>query len=165
MILVSAISFALIDSRQPLNPRDLDPVEQGFHDVEPLMIDARNLTRQLRDPANFEQVYAVPGRDDLFMRIHGGLIAVFPRSVYVPTRRGGVPVIPPGTRFYIGDLPAALLGTEAPGEVSDAAGLRIEPDRATDSAESAGAEPGSIWTDETYRRSRIGELMSRAAGH
>lgn len=89
-----------------------EPVENGVADADPLSIGLRELQVDLRDPVGFEQVFRVPGRDDLLMRVDGGLFAIFPRSVYFQTRSGNVPVIPNDTTFYIGEpafplLPAA----------------------------------------------------------
>lgn len=82
--------------------RDLEPVEQRVADVDPLAASIRQIETGLRQPTGFEQVYRVPGDDEHFMRIDGGLYAVFPRSVYTNRRFGELPLIPANTVFSIG---------------------------------------------------------------
>jgi len=92
--------------------RDLEPVEQTVEDVDPLARSIRRIERGLRQPTGFESVYRLPGDHDRFMRIDGGLYAVFPRSVYLNTRMGEVPLIPANTVFWIG--PPPFLETQEP---------------------------------------------------
>jgi hypothetical protein len=81
----------------------LTPVEQGVSDVGALSTSLRLMNPGIRAPSGFDQVYRAPGRSNMLMRIEGGLTAVFPESVYVPTGQGGTyAAIPPGTTFYIG---------------------------------------------------------------
>ena len=81
---------------------DLKPLDQTVEDTSPLAISLRQIERGLRKPSAFDQVYRVPNRDDLLMRIEGGMYAVFPQSVYTRGRNGTLPLIPAGTVFYIG---------------------------------------------------------------
>ncbi len=86
--------------------QELQRVEEVWGDAGPLNTSLRSLDIDMRQPSNFEHVYRVPGSGDLLTRMDGSLAAVFPRSVYASRRRGGVvPVIPPGTVFYIGGVP------------------------------------------------------------
>jgi hypothetical protein len=79
------------------------PLDQSRADVGPLSSSLREMQPELRLPTGFQNVYRVPGHDDLLMRMDGGLIAVFPRSTYVRTgKHGSRAVIPPGTVFHIG---------------------------------------------------------------
>jgi hypothetical protein len=81
----------------------LTPVEQGVGDVGALSTSLRQVNLGLGVPSGFEQVYRAPGRSNMLMRIEGGLMAVFPESVYVPNADGGsLAAIPAGTTFYIG---------------------------------------------------------------
>ncbi|HWB19065.1 MAG TPA: hypothetical protein VG711_02105, partial [Phycisphaerales bacterium] len=85
--------------------QDLKEVDQGFGDEGPLRTSLRDFSVDLRLPTGFQKVYQVPGREDELMRVSGGLIAVFPRSVYATGRGGGqLPLIPPGTVYYIGGI-------------------------------------------------------------
>lgn len=81
------------------------PVEQTVGDVSPLSVSLRRLEVGLRQPVGFDQVYRVTGEDgeDRFMRRHGGLRAVFPRSLYSTNRsQQSEALIPPNTVFQIG---------------------------------------------------------------
>jgi hypothetical protein len=110
--------------------RELDPVEQGIDDVDPLSASLRDLQHELRTPFGFQRVYRVPGRDDLLMRAHGGLYAVFPRSWYERTRRGTIVMVPPQTIFFIGQPTAAMLGPAPPGTATDEDDRITSPDGA-----------------------------------
>ena len=81
---------------------DLKPLDQTVEDTSPLSISLRQIERGLREPSAFDQVYRVPNRDDLLMRIEGGIYAIFPQSVYTRGKNGTLPLIPAGTVFYIG---------------------------------------------------------------
>src|SRR5205814_2404538 len=74
--------------------RPLEPVDQAVEDINPLSMSLRHMQFDLRQPAGFEQVYAVPGHPDLLMRANGGLFAVFPQSVYAQGKSGLVPLVP-----------------------------------------------------------------------
>jgi hypothetical protein len=92
-------------------PGTLRPVDQGVADLGPLGIGRQSLQRDLRTSDDFQNLYSfqrtdVFGRQEtLFFRRAGAITAVFPRSAYVPTRRGLAPTIPAGTIFYLGDPP------------------------------------------------------------
>lgn len=109
---------------QPRSPitrmRDLEPVEQRVADVDPLGTSIRQIETGLRQPFGFEEVYRVPGDDEYFMRIDGGLYAVFPRSVYTNRRFGELPLIPANTVFSIGP-PDFLLREAEPEPRNEAA--------------------------------------------
>jgi hypothetical protein len=92
--------------------RDLQPVEQQVEDVDPLAHSMRRIERGLQQPFGFEQVYRVPSDDELYMRIDGGLYGVFPRSVYLNTKEGDMPLIPANTVFWIGTPSFLLLGEQ-----------------------------------------------------
>ena len=81
---------------------DLKPLDQTVEDISPLSISLRHIERGLREPSAFDQVYRVPDRDDLLMRIEGGIYAVFPQSMYTQGENGTLPLIPAGTVFHIG---------------------------------------------------------------
>ena len=81
---------------------DLKPLDQTVEDTSPLSISLRQIERGLREPSAFDQVYRVPDRDDLLMRIEGGIYAIFPQSMYTRGKNGILPLIPAGTVFHIG---------------------------------------------------------------
>jgi hypothetical protein len=84
----------------------LKPVDPGVSDVGPLSGPGRVLPADLRQPANFDRVYEVEiDGKPYFVRAHGGVYAVFPRSDYVQTRAGVAPIVPAGTVFHLGSLP------------------------------------------------------------
>lgn len=97
-----AVVALLMLSQAASGQQELKSVEANVGDLGPLSRSLRSLGADLRQPTNFDRVYRVPGQDDRFMRINGGLYAVFERSLYAPTRDGLVPLIPGGTVFYIG---------------------------------------------------------------
>lgn len=86
-------------------------VEETIADVGPLSVSLRSLSVDLRQPSGFDSVYQLPGKDGKFMRVQGGLYAVFSRSLYKSTKQGKVATIPDGTVFYIG--PPSFLRDEA----------------------------------------------------
>lgn len=147
--------------------RVMDP---AVEDLGPLSESLRLLDTGLGLPGSFENVQAVPGYDDLYMRVAGGLYAVFPRSLYVSTRFGEAPIIPNDTVFYIGPppslsdavpprpLPEELMAPRAIG-----AGSRV-----ISGNEPSAPSPGdadfvpSIAESSGYRSARLLELMRRA---
>jgi hypothetical protein len=90
-------------------------VEQGVADTSPLSADLRVQPLELRYPFGFDTVYQGRLTDqygasrDYFARRDGALTAVFPRSIYTEMGNGVRSVdVPPGTVYYIGDLPPEL---------------------------------------------------------
>ena len=78
----------------PSTKPTLKPVDPGVADVDPLGTSTRILPKDLRQPANFDRVYEVElNGKRFFVRAHGGVYAVFPRSDYVQTNRGAVPIL------------------------------------------------------------------------
>jgi hypothetical protein len=86
------------------------PLDQSVNDVNPLATSFRHMQEDFRQPLGFSEVYPVPGRPDLLMRVNGSVYAVFPQSVYSEGKKGIVPMIPANTVFYIGAPP----GSSAP---------------------------------------------------
>lgn len=89
---------------------DLKPLDQTVEDTSPLSRSLRHIERGLREPTAFEQVYRFSGREDMLVRIDGGIFALFPRSMYTPGENGTVPAIPAGTVFHIGYPDLELFG-------------------------------------------------------
>lgn len=125
LMLSVAGANALFAQAPPASRTPPTPLDQSVADTGPLSTSLRKLDPGLQQPAGFDDVYVVPGRDDLLMRIDGGVVAVFPRSTYMRTRQGTLPLIPPGTTFYIG-IPAHLaLGPPLPDEAKPGALFRV----------------------------------------
>lgn len=92
-------------------------VQQGVADAGPLHVDLRVQPVELRAPMDYDSVYrgTLPngygGTTDYFARISGAVTAVFPQSVYIDAAEGvRSAVVPPGTVYYIGELPEELTG-------------------------------------------------------
>jgi len=83
----------------------LEPIDPGAADLGPLGLQARVLPTPLRLDQNFGMLYRAmaPDGSAIFARRDGGITAVFPRSAYVGTPMGDLPLIPPDTRFIIGE--------------------------------------------------------------
>lgn len=121
----------------------LEPVDPGASDVGHLGLQTRLVPMSLRDDRDFGILYRAVTADGepVFARRDGGITALFPRSAYVDTPDGAIPLIPPDTRFIIGEPTAAFaqglgLGSRAAGRIADpSGGLRLDgriSDRAVD---------------------------------
>jgi hypothetical protein len=162
----------------PPGARRVDP---GLGDVGPLEGVSRvDLRRELRQERGFDSVYRLelpkpmgaPGStSSTFFRVDGGLTAVFPQSFYTPTSEGQIPIIPPGTKFYIGKLPESVVGTPAPRERSPlqvdlSVPMRVpdpQPPRPQAQETQPAAVGTSIWDDENFRQRTVARLLDRAA--
>lgn len=165
---LAAILIAIAGTTlSPAHAQNLRPVEPDFGDTDPLRTNLRRLQDPLVAPNGFDRVFADDERG-VFMRISGAVRAVFPRSSYVPTPYGNLPIFPAGTVFEIGRIP------EQPAEPHPLAGhATAAPINGRVDGARIGAvrlpraihEPTgpSIWTDETLRQARITGLIDRAA--
>lgn len=172
----------------PSTGQQLRPLDPGVADADPLSLSLRDARVDLRRPTGFQHVYQVPGRDDRYMRISGGIYAVFPQSMYAPTRHGPAPLIPAGTIFFVGppswmQPPALAQASEQPpsplrvqtrvnarideallDEVQTPAPLPPQTAEARDSAAASSTPAGPrIVSDQEYRGERIARLLSHAA--
>lgn len=149
-------------------PKKVDP---GTTDASSAAVSLRRMDVDLRRPTGFENVYLFQGADifgrgqSMFMRIDGGVTAMFPRSVYVPTRLGMLPEIPPGTIFYIGALPPGPRDPAShisPTFLNTSLSMRSSP--APESLPAIREVPiaRSLISNEVYRRHRIEALLSVA---
>lgn len=161
---------------------------QGVDDLGSGRISFRSLPEVFRADTGFEHVYEAP--DGRFYRMAGGLVAVFDRSEYVPTRSGAAPVIPADTVFHIGppgwmdqippigEAPASSSNTAeraTPASVRLAERVRLEPassertavrSKATQTSVPASPAPASIgetMSDETTRQRRLREIAAAVA--
>ena len=79
-------------------------------DVDALRTSNRLMVTDLRQPQGFGEVYQIP-KDapsryaGWFARVDGAVIAIFPLSQYVETRRGIKPLVPNSTEYFIGSVP------------------------------------------------------------
>ena len=160
-------------------PPGSEKVDPGVGDVGSLGGVSRvNLRKDLRQERGFGSVYKLelptpmggPGAtSSLFFRVDGGVTAVFPESVYESARTGPVPTVPPGTKFYIGQLPTSVVGAPPRGPlptnyVDMSASLRSDaaPGQGVVIPRRYGADR-TIWEDEEVRHRTIGDLLDEAA--
>ncbi|VAX40719.1 hypothetical protein MNBD_PLANCTO03-471 [hydrothermal vent metagenome] len=165
-------------------------VEPGFEDVNDQVLNMRLQLVDMRTPIGFEKVYEIVGSDGLFARRSGAVTAVFDRSIYAGN---AMPLIPAGTVFYLGSLPVDLgqpgvLSPDRLGHRPRVTGERADTPLANTAAEAQVAlrpqarrldlrvQPGestshppmvnpraTIWSSESYRQRRVGELIRAAA--
>ncbi|HZW10372.1 MAG TPA: hypothetical protein VFF69_10755 [Phycisphaerales bacterium] len=162
------------------------PIEEGFDDVSPQAESNRLQPVDTRIPLDFTRVYEIIDAPGLLARRSGAVTAVFPRSIY--NADASAP-IPPGTVFYVGDLPVDLAqpgmftpnapGLAAPARAGNrldtAAGARIQTPivgaridlRVPAAGPALGATPESdqpaptMWQSEAYRQQRVGDILRR----
>jgi len=162
--------------------QELERVEEIWGDAGPLNESLRQLPLDMRRPSGFEHLYRVPGSKNLLTRMDGSLAAVFPRSVYSSSPNGVIPVIPPGTVFYVGGLPDESYNRWGGGQMGGASMFKPHPQRSpinrtlaihtpivrmptvalrsTNATHLGRSEPvPTIWSDEFYRRDRITHLL------
>lgn len=99
--------------RTELRVVELKRVEAFVADMGALSTSGRQQRADLRLPNDFGGVYEIPKDADTpyagwFARARGGMIAVFPRGSYVPSERGMVAIVPPNTRYILGNVPLGL---------------------------------------------------------
>lgn len=172
-ISISLVTAVVARAQSPAPER----VEQGVEDVGPTAVGRVDLRVDLRVGVGWESVYRIRRGDPargiapLFGRRHGALTAVFPYSVYLEIPEGIMPLVPPGTVFYFGDVPPE----EEPAERPRAANFidTLAPVARADQAADAGLpaeravqppEVPTMWTSETYRRHRLRTLIDAALG-
>lgn len=173
--LACLLSTSTVFAQRATDGPQQDPTDGPRRIVDPAVEDVGPLSRSLRLldpgiglPGSFERVEQVPGHDELYMRIAGGLYAVFPRSLYVPTRAGDAALIPNDTIFYIG--PPPLLSEPMPPRPIEPESPRTigSGSRVLHAEQPDGPQPGdpdfqpSIAEPTVYRSARLMELMRRA---
>ncbi len=166
--------------------REISP---GFGDESPQMVDGLFRPVDFRAPVGFDRLYEIIGSGGLFARRSGAVTAVFDRSVYA---WDSTALVPPGTVYYIGDLPVDLArpglfspATRGEGTRASAPSMFRVPSEFADRRAETGAVPGrvdlrvgreaargvppvrqtghSIWSSEAHRQQRVGELIRGAA--
>lgn len=152
----------------------LKPVDPGVADADPLATSGRILPTDLRQPANFDRVYEVElDGKRFFVRAHGGVYAVFPRSDYVQTRQGVIPIVPAGTVFHLGSLPKSERASSSaadtalnPANAKPARPARQDqtpPSNAAPTPESAAAQPAPAARPNPAQRQNTEPPTSDAA--
>jgi len=152
--------------------KGLRPVDPGYADVSALSNSLKVPAIDLRQPTDFTGVYHAPEHigDNMFVRFSGGIAAVFHKSEYIDVGGVGVPVVAPGTQYYIGGLPPAPKPYR-PTEVArhHMVDLAVTPDRGTSRRHEEREEidldhatpvSGSIFENELHRRARLSALLS-----
>lgn len=177
------ISLALIFAAahaQPEQREGLRRVAPGFEDVSPIALSQRFEPVDNRATLFAEDVYEGerPGRfgssERVYMRMYGGIVAVFPRGSYVNTPQGTAAAIPPGTVFHLGEpedvLSAVTPVAMRPGQVdlrenlATTDGRSVQPRQQQPArAQADEAEPPSIFSSEPYRQRRMAALIADAA--
>jgi hypothetical protein len=166
---------------EPSSPRTpgqpYEEVEQGVEDIGPLGQSLETPMLDLRVPTGFERVYLAPDGSGNLMRINGALHAVFPRSEYIATQWGAMPVVPAGTVFHLGaprewTIDANGVATDRATAPMGASPLRVSNRIDTsvggaDPAQSLRSEvashtPPTVMTDEAYRRARMASILEAA---
>lgn len=172
LLLLAAPAHAQINPAPPPTR-----IEAGGQDEDPARASLRNLQQtDLRNPTGFEYVYRLDRRDShgrmhtSYMRLDGGLAAVFPRSQYAPTADGYVPEIPAGTVFHIGvpasspalpsKRPDTMIATNVDTRASTNNSL-LAPAGSTLMGTTPSTEL-SMFEDENYRRYRVKDMLLRA---
>lgn len=162
---IAQVPYPTQSQHIPGVPRTLERIDPSYGDVSPLGESLRdvNMRIDLRTPFGFNDVYRVPGRDDLLMRANGGMYAIFPQSVYAPSENGVTATVPPGTVFSIGmpgpwTLPSQWVQPPLL-QPMGAAGHSKEPTISPDARRPwAGSAP-----IDNRRRDRRGSVSSNAA--
>ncbi|MCE9619302.1 MAG: hypothetical protein K8R92_05290 [Planctomycetes bacterium] len=100
---ILVLALAMDDATKP---GDLVPIEQGLADRSVTGTSLRIQPVELSTTTNFNKLYGVAGRPDLFVRSQGGVYAVFDqgayRTVYGKTLSKTFAQWPAGTTFHIG---------------------------------------------------------------
>jgi hypothetical protein len=189
ILLLVLIAIALPARGQTSDDARFREVEAGFEDLSDRAVSTRIRPVDMRTPTGFERVYEVVGSGGLYARRAGAVTAVFDRSLYAGNATA---LIPAGTVFYIGSLPVDLhrpgllsprVAVAAPASSLVRADVSVDS-RAIERVDDASplqrvdlrVRPGdgvpsrpvtdpraSIWSSESYRQRRIGELLRSVA--
>lgn len=97
-ILVLALACASDDNKAGA----LVPLDQGVTDRSATATSLRIQPVELSETTNFQKLFGVAGRPDLFVRSQGGLYAVFDQGSYRNVKGRTFIQWPSGTMYYIG---------------------------------------------------------------
>lgn len=164
-ILLPMLMAFVIAAALAVPPRDMRPVTEGTVDQTPLARDLSVHSRDLRVPTGFDNIYEVAqpnGRRPKFARIHGALVAEFPRSEYVSTQYGRLPVVPAGTRYKFLRSPMPV-DEGAPETSRRPTNLSADGQvKTTEPSVVSGESSDSMWQSEHVRRARVTYLLSKS---
>ncbi len=167
-----------LSASAPAQMTPLTPVDENVADVSPLRTSLIRLEPDHGWATGFERVYESPLYPDRFIRVHGAVWAMFPKSEYLQTEDGLLPLIPASAEFFIGPPPLMLATPAAaapsPNYVSLLAPSRyLGADNQRDSRATwtpARARPEApaparvtIWSSSDYRSRRLDAILRQAA--
>ncbi len=155
----------------------LTPVDQNVSDVSPLQTSLIFLEPDHGWASGFERVYESPLFPDKFIRIHGAVWALFPKSEYVESDDGMLPVIPAATEFFIGPPPLPSVSPTIDAPPSNYVSL-LAPSRRldADTARASRSAPApivlrvspatptrlTVWSSSEYRSRRLDAILRLA---
>ncbi len=96
---ILVLMIALADDT---SPGGLVPIEQGIIDQSATATSLKVQPVELSQSTNFQKLFGVAGRPDLFVRSQGGLFAVFDQGSYRKVQGKTFVQWPAGTVYYIG---------------------------------------------------------------
>ena len=99
---ISILAFAFIAMAQDTAPGTLVPIDQGVTDRSATATSLRIQPVELSQSTNFQKLFGIAGRPDLFVRSQGGLFAVFDQGSYRKVQGRTFIQWPAGTVYYIG---------------------------------------------------------------
>lgn len=171
-----------IGARRPTGPlppggvlrvSDLVRVDSGRVDQSALATSLRAFPEiDLRSAGNFDTLYQVPANANSpfagqFVRVSGGMYAVFPSSVYRAGRNNTrLAAIPPDTTFFMGGIPGQLASVSAAPRPSPAAeaptSLRTNGERESAKLDAISVSTRQTFSDEATRQARVSRLIEIA---
>ena len=99
---LSILVLAFTATTQDNSPGTLVPIEQGVTDRSATATSLRIQPVELSQSTNFQKLFGIAGRPDLFVRSQGGLFAVFDQGSYRNEQGTTFIQWPAGTVYYIG---------------------------------------------------------------
>ena len=99
---ISILAFAFIAMAQDTAPGTLVPIDQGVTDRSATATSLSIQPVELSQSTNFQKLFGIAGRPDLFVRSQGGLFAVFDQGSYRSVQGRTFIQWPAGTMYYIG---------------------------------------------------------------
>lgn len=155
----------------------LTPVDQNVSDVSPLQTSLIRLEPDHGWASGFERVYESPLFPGKFIRIHGAVWALFPKSEYVESDDGLLPVVPAATEFFIGPPPVAGVAGTFDAPPSNYVSL-LAPSRYLGADTAAASQSASapivlrasspaptrltVWSGSEYRSRRLDAILRLA---
>ena len=151
-------------------PTELIPVDAGVEDRNTLSATHKLESTSFYQDHSFERLYRVAGTESIYVRKSGALSAVFQGSEYAETRQGSIALIPAGTVYCIGEIPAYLINnlTTLESPIIDNS-LRVSVERLSTRISAWPTKANHISVkhfqsidfleNETYRRKRLASFV------